>query len=315
MSVDHLDDVLMLANPITEAKIVGDGVSSERYLAQADGVKRGSNEFVMSRSDLMEFNNCPHRWVSGYSEDETKATDWGSLVDCFLMDRNAISDRFIILPATYTNEKGETKPWNWNATVCKDWRKEHNAAELKTEVKNEIFFSAKSAAELILADPQLDDLFANSRKQVMITGVYEDKETGIRVPVKAALDLVPTDASYLVDFKTANNAHPRAWKRKVFDFGYHTQAAMHMDLWNAATGETRNEFKHVIQENVHPFEVAKRFLSSEYLAIGRRSYIGALKRYAKALSTGVWETYDQSDDSSDMVIDGWLMTSPEPWMI
>lgn len=311
---DHLDEILFSPNPITEAKVIGDGVSSDDYLAQPNGVKRGHRDYLMNGSDLMEFDNCPHRWVSGYQEEETKATEWGSLLDCYLMNRGAISDQFIILPATYTNEKGEVKPWNWNANVCKDWRKEHNPTG-KTEVKNEVFFSAKAAAELILADQQLAELFANSRKQVMLTGIYEDKETGVRVPVKSLLDLVPLNASFLVDMKSCNSAHPRAWKKHVFTYNYHVQAARHLDLWNAATGEQRNDFRHILQESVHPHEVAKRFLSSEYLALGRQRYIQALKRYAYCIETNDWPGYDQPESSADMIIDGWLMTSPEAWMI
>jgi hypothetical protein len=166
-----------------------------------------------------------------------------------------------------------------------------------------------------LSDPHLEELFANSRKQVMITGVYVDKETKIGVPVKSLLDLVPTDGTFLADLKSTNCAHPRAWKKSVFTYNYHVQASRHLDLWNAATGDQRNDFRHILQENVHPFEVAKRFLSSEFIALGRQRYIGALKRYAKALQTGVWETYDTPDSSNDMVIDGWLMTAPEAWMI
>ena len=316
MSFDHLDDFMFL-NPITEAKIVGDGISSDRYMKQPNGVKRGSPEFVMNGKDLSLFSECPHRWLHGYSEDDegTKATDWGSLLDCFLTSKQDLFDRFILLPANYQNDKGEDRPWNWNANVCKAWREENNAAGLKTEIKREVWFSAKEAADLILADPQLEDLFANSRKQVMLTGVYVDKETGVRVPVKSLLDLVPNEATYLVDLKSCNCAHPRAWRKQVFNFNYHVQASRHLDLWNAATGEQRNEFRHVLQESVKPFEVAKRFLSSEYLALGRQKYIGALKRYAKALHTGVWETYDIQEGANDMVIDGWLIVSPEPWMI
>lgn len=308
----ELEDI---PNPISEAKVVGDGVSVETYLGQPDGAKRGDANYIMSGSDLMSFECCPHRWVSGYAEDETRATEWGSLLDCYLMDRGAILDRFIILPATYENDKGETKPWNWNANVCKAWREKNNAAGLKTEVKNEVFFSAKGAAELILSDPQLAEMFQSSRKQVMLTGVYVDRETGVRVPVKSLLDLVPPDVGYLVDLKSTNNAHPRAWKKSVFNFNYHVQSARHLDLWNAATGEQRNEFRHILQESVHPFEVAKRFLSSEFVAIGRQRYVQALRRYAKALSTGVWEGYDVQDGANDMIIDGWLLVSPESWMI
>lgn len=316
MTFDHLDDILMAPNPITEATIVGDGVSTETYLEQPKGAKRGSPDYVMSGSELMEFHNCPRRWLNGYSEDGTKATEYGALLDCLLMDGvDAVFERFIILPETYTSKDGEEKPWTFAATVCKDWRKEHNPLG-KTEVKAAIWGIAKTAADRLLSDQQLHEIFLFSRKQVKLTGVYADEETGIRVPVKALLDLVPpTGLGWLADLKTTNNAHPRAWKKHVFQFDYHVQASRHLDLWNAASGEQRNEFRHILQESVHPFEVAKRFLSQEYIALGRQKYVQALKRYAKCLSTGEFPGYDTAESSADMVIDGWLLVSPEAWMV
>lgn len=313
MTFDHLDSIMLGPNPISDAKVIGDGISKDQYLEQPKGAKRGSPDYVLSGSDLMSFAECPHRWVNGYQEEGTAATEWGSLVDSFLMDRGSISERYIILPATYTNDKGEQKSWNWNANVCKAWRAENNACGLKEEVKNEVFFSAKGAAELILSDPQLAELFANSRKQVMLTGVYVDKETGIRVPVKSLLDLVPP-ADFLADFKTSNNAHPKAWARSVFQFNYHVQSSRHLDLWNAASGETRNDFRHIIQESFQPFEIGKRILSSEFIALGRSTYTKALKRYAKCLASGLWPNYEE-EDGIRMVIDGYSVTEPDAWMI
>lgn len=320
MTFDHLDDILMAPNPITEATFMGAGVSSETYLEQPKGAKRGHPDYVMNGKDLSLFSECPHRWVNGYQEDETKATEWGSLLDCLLMDGvDAVFERFIILPEKYTvdkgAEKGTEKPWTFAATVCKEWRKEHNPLG-KTEVKAATWGIAKTAADRLLSDQQLKEIFLFSRKQVMLTGVYADAETGIRVPVKALLDLVPpTGLGWLADLKTCNSAHPRAWKKHVFQFDYHVQASRHLDLWNAASGEQRNEFRHILQESVHPFEVAKRFLSQEYIALGRQKYVQALKRYAKCLSTGEWPGYDEAESSADMVIDGWLLVSPEAWMI
>lgn len=316
MTFDHLDDILLMPNPITEAKIIGDGIAGEYYMLQPAGVKRGNPGYVMNGSDIAEFSKCPSRWLNGYKDGESSATEWGSVLDCLLMDGiDAVLKRFCMLPEKYPSKDGE-KDWTFAATYCKDWRKEHNPDLAKTEVKAKIWAEVQDAAHVIFDQPDLKELFAASRKQVMITGIFEDKETGIGVPVKSLLDLVPPlETGYLVDFKTTRDAHPRAWKRDVASYGYHCQASRHLDLWNAATGEQRNDFRHLIQESYDPFQTAKRFLSSEFIALGRQRYIGALKRYAKALHTGVWEGYDTQESAADMVIDGWLLVNPEPWMI
>lgn len=310
MSNQHWTDFAP-ANPIKEATICNDGVSLETYQAQAPGVTRGHKDYIMGGGDIAEFDHCPHRWIAGYKDEATKSTDWGTIVDCLLMDGN--QDRFAICPETYQNEKGEEKPWNFNAGVCKAWRDDAEAKG-KQVVKPDLFQSAFVAAEIVLKDPQLMDLFKSSRKQVMIVGFYEDKATKIRVPVRCLIDLVPPKG-FIADFKTCNSAHPRAWAKHVFQFGYHIQAARHLDLWNTATGEQRVDFRHYIQESFAPWEMGKRILSEEFILLGRDRYSRALARYAQCLATNEWPGYDVSSSSADLVIDGHLVVQPEPWMV
>ena len=84
---------------------------------------------------------------------------------------------------------------------------------------------------------------------------------------------------------------------------------MYLDGFNKATGESRREFRHVLQESFAPWEVGKRWLTSEFLAIGRTKYKEALKRYCQCLKDDEWPGYD---DSGSMVIDGWREVNPLP---
>lgn len=330
----------MPENPIKEARDCGDGISFEEYATQPNNTKRGDLEYEMTGGALMEFDRCPHRWISGYFDDGSKATEWGALIDCLLLDNANVHRRFVEVPDTYTATVMECpschsqtdsqacrkckryrvavpvkKPWDFGATACKEWRDEHGLARTgRQEIKGELFRSANRAANIMLADSHFADVLKASRKQVMLRGFYDDAETGLRIPVKCLIDLVPPE-KFLADLKTCTCAHPRAWAKHVYQFGYHVQAARHLDLWNAAHGDTRQSFHHYIQESFEPFESAKRMLSAEFINIGRQSYVRALKRYAKCLKTGEWPGYDQTDNPNDLVIDGHLVTNPEPWMV
>lgn len=309
---DWIADLLVVENPIKYAHDCGDGVSFETYSRQAQGVTRGHPEFVMDGKDLKNFTHCPHRWRAGHNDDdETPSTDWGQLLDCLLITPRAFESRFAVRPETYTNEKKEVKPWNGNSNVCKEWLNQHEGMEI---VKSDDVLRASSAAKLIMADEQYSVVIPASRRQVMLTGFYDDVETGLRIPIKSLLDLVPPE-KYLVDLKTSKDAHPRSWKQQVWKYRLHVQAARHLDLWNAAHKDTRNEFRHIVQESFEPFEIGKRMLSAEFISHGRYSYVKALKRYAKALKTDTWDGYDSPDNNSDIVIDGHLVVSPEAWMI
>jgi hypothetical protein len=308
---DNWADLLDGENPIVEAREVGDGITSDQYKEQPNGVQRGHPFYVLSGGDLAEFNNCPSKWLEGVEDEGTKSTDWGSLIDCLLMAPNELEERFVVPPENYPGPKGELKPWNFNATYCQEWKEEQGD---KIIIKAEFMENAKHAANLVLHDPQIAEVFAASRKQVMLTGIYLDADTGLRIPVKALLDLAP-QSGFLADLKTCRNAHKKAWKRQVYDCGYHEQAARHLDLWNAAHSDNRREFRHYIQENFKPYQTAKRILDPAFIKLGRDSYTMALKRYAKALKTKEWPDYDTTGDLSDLVINGHLVTSPEAWMV
>jgi len=118
----------------------------------------------------------------------------------------------------------------------------------------------------------------------------------------------------LADFKTCSSAHPRSWQKHVHDYDLHTQAGLYLDLYNAATGEQRDEFRHILQESFKPWQVAKRILSVEFISLGREKYKRILKRYAACLKSGHWPDYDEGGPH-DVVLDGWLTTQPVDWMV
>ena len=72
---DNWADLLSPENPIKEAHDCGDGVTFDVYSRQTPGVGRGHPDYVMSGSDLAEFDRCPHRWLVGFRDDETRSTE------------------------------------------------------------------------------------------------------------------------------------------------------------------------------------------------------------------------------------------------
>jgi hypothetical protein len=333
---DTWKDLLAVENPIREAHDCGDNVSFEVYSRQPDSVKRGDPDYIMSGSDLTEFARCPHRWAVGYREVETKFTEWGQLIDCLLMSPDDFAERFAVAPATYSATAMECpschsrtdskscrkckvdrvpvqveKEWDFGATICQEWREKQGERQV---VKAATMENAETAVELLRSDEFIGDMIRASRKQVMLTGFYDDSETGLRIPVRCLIDIVPP-AKFLADLKTLTCAHPSAWRRHVHDYRYHEQAARHLDLWNAAHGDDRKEFRHYIQESFEPFEIGKRILDPGFISMGRDNYVRALKRYALCLKTNYWPGYDESGNSNDIVIDGHLVTCPEAWMV
>lgn len=322
-----------MANPFTNAKVVGSGIDPEAYHRTDE--KRGTRNYPMSNSVLGLFEPCPARFIGGYESSDSSSKSTGNLWDTLLLSSHQFPSKYVECPATYEDigmecpicksvtdaktcrackcdrvEIRTPKPWDWGTTICKDFRKANAGKE---PVKAELMQEARAAVSTVRADESLASLIDNAQRQVMVVAEYKDPATGITIPVKALLDLVPDKdgpfGKLLVDSKTTRNAAMRPWQRDCFQFGYGRQAAFHTDLYVAATGEDRNTFGHIVQENIAPFHVEKRILSEEFVELGRAQYMAALALYCRCLATGDWPGY-----YAPVVLDGWALVSPDAWM-
>ena len=303
--------------PLTDAKIVGDNVPSDVYFRQEAGAERGTPAFVMSRGSLMEFARCPERWINGYESEETKATEWGSLIDCLVLTPDKFKERFAITPAMYPCEPTKRdprteKPWNANSNFCAEWEELQIGKQI---VKPAKLTEAENAVKFLMGNEQIRQLIKCSRKQVMAVAAYHEVETGIDVSLKVLIDLVPELGTpfekCLADLKTAVAASYFLWGRAVKQHDYHVQAALYSDVYRAATGEDRPDWFNAVQESFPPWQTATWALSSEYVEIGRMKYLDALKKYCQCLKADVWPGYQ----GGNLDWNGWKYVNPEPWMI
>ena len=299
---------------------------------------RGQRDYVMSRSSLMEFEprigkpTCPRKWLAGRQKEDTSSTLWGTIMDALLLSPEHFDERFIVQPLTYPATKtstavksgecniGDPIKWNNAATFCKEWKNEAEQTG-KIIVSVEQRADAELSLERLKQDDRISEYVSCSQKQVYVTAEYRDKATGIVVKCKALLDLVPNKdhvdfGKTLADFKTTQCAENSKWKRSVFDFDYHVQAAWFLDIFVAATGQDRLEFYHILQENSAPFETGRRFMESAFLEHGRSTYLAALQFYCQCLKSNFWPGYDDvSNNANGLSINGWTSVDLEDWMI
>ena len=287
------------------AKIIS--VNTDPDIYHRTGGERGQADFVMSRSELSNFWSCPSRWRAGYRQGDTDATEWGSLVDAMVL----CGKTFDTEPETYPDAKtGEAKKWSNNATWCKEWHAKHPGS-----IKRKDADAAAQAVAALEADPNIAYLLANSEHQVLVMGEYLEAGTGLTIPVKALIDIVPGAqedfyGATLADLKTCRSAGLRAWTRTVADGNLHWQAALYLDLYNAATGECRESFLHVLSESSAPYQTGRRILSLEFIEAGRLAYRTALSHYATCLKSARWPDYEGVG-----ALNGWTFVEPEPWMV
>jgi len=291
-------------------KIEGVSVNPLHYFETK--AERGNPALPMSSGSLKTFSHCPSRWRAGYNPPDSDAKEFGRLLDCIILTPEQFKDRYSIQPATYKSDDGD-KPWNNNSKSCRAWNAEQIASG-KEIVKESELSQCRAALKRMKEDDKIVAFSEASDKQVWMSGQWKDEKSGITIPIKCLIDYVPRKdsefAKCLGDLKTTRNAQLMPWQRWCFQAGYHVQAAFNTDMYVAASGEDRNTFCFILQENYEPWETAKRILSQDFLTLGRSAYRTMLENYCQCIKHDRWPSYDDHDEA----IQGWSLVSPEPFM-
>ena len=118
------------------------------------------------------------------------------------------------------------------------------------------------------------------------------------VPVKVRPDCVDMDLGFISDPKTCQDNSPKAFKRDVFKYGYHLQAAFYSD----ALGIDPKNFIFIAIETNHPYSVQCYSLSDEMIEFGREDYKSALLKWKNYLDTGIVTSYDGHETNDKGII-------------
>lgn len=178
-------------------KPLADGVyinlDAETYFAQD---RLGS-------TDLSVLHNRPADWFYGSRHNphrgERKVSDemaFGSALHVLLLEGEDAYRRTVsVKPATYIDAKtGEEKPWNGNATVCKDWLEAHDKPGV-TIIAEDADRRVRHMAALIRNHPELGPPMGKGLSEV---SVLWTNEQGVKL--RARFDkLLP---AFVVDLKT-----------------------------------------------------------------------------------------------------------------
>jgi hypothetical protein len=291
-------------------KVIGDGIGYDTYAKQE--FKRGDARFIMSRGELMTFADCPAKWIAGVERGDTKATDWGDLIDSMVLSPAKFDAKFAVAPLEYK----PGKPWTYKADACVEWRKGKEAAGLKVTTEADM---KKATTALIGLKKNRDimELVECSKTQVMATSVFHDKETGLDIPLRVLLDLVPdkTNARWgksLGDFKTARNAAMFAFGRQINESHYDAQCGLYRPVYVGATGEDRVDWQLAIQENEAPYHSEIYTLSEKFIENGEAKILKSLALYCWCLKNNQWPGYSMT---ARIRYNGVAIIEPEDWMI
>lgn len=230
----------------------------------------------VSKSLLWLFHQSPYKFLNTPKQTEaTPAMVFGSLVHCTLLTPEMMEEEFVVSPF----DKYTTKE-------SREWR-EDQAGSGKMIVKQEEIDRANDIADAVRSCHEFPMVYSTE------VAVFTDIGG---VPVKGMIDIVPEDGNALYDLKTTANIESLdELQRTILNRGYHWQAALYLDLWNAATGENRDEFVFIFVETKSPYETAFVRLSSNFINLGRSGsnykypgYLDAIQKWKECVRTDNW---------------------------
>lgn len=247
-----------------------------------------------------------YQYFLEHGEEEKQQMVFGNLVDTLLFEPDLLKSRYSIIPEEYDDGKGHVKPWNWNATVCKQWREDNfNENPSVSFIKTLEYEQAQSIVEAIQNHPMAREWLSGAKYQVSC--VWVDPETGLLC--KSRMDAY-RESERIVDLKVTNNPLPGAFARIAANFKYHCQGAFYHDGLILATCGSLDDlpsipFSFVVVEESPPYEVVTYTLGIQSFEVGRIVYRQALNNVSEWRENDEYPGYSNVDE--ELELPGWLI--------
>jgi hypothetical protein len=107
---------------------------------------------------------------------------------------------------------------------------------------------------------------------------------GVKVKVRPDVK----NPKFLADIKTCQDASPRAFKRDVYKYLWHVQAAFYCEV----LGYTMDQFKLVAMQKTYPYDVLVYTLSEQMQEEGHELMVKGVTEWKHYLDTGEAKGYD-----------------------
>ena len=225
----------------------------------------------VSKSLLWDFDESPYKWRHSTGKEVTKAMDLGTLIHSAILEpETAITDIASLSPYT-----------DFRTKAAQEWRDDQRAMGKMIATDEDI--RTASGCEQVFSEDYAQRFAGGYKTEVAVFA-----EIGA-TQIKGMIDLVPDNLDLLIDLKTtARIGSLRNITNTIIDRGYHWQAALYLDLWNAATGEKRTRFVICFIEVTEPYESAWVEVSPALIELGRAGYMNALAKWQSCVAIDVW---------------------------
>lgn len=226
----------------------------------------------VSNSYLSKLNKCPA--AAKVLQEDTATFAFGRAVHCFILEGEAtFLKEFCVAPALDKRTKeGKAQLAEFQTA---------NAG--KTVITADELIKITEMREAVYQHPFANMILSEGISEQTV--IWTDEQTGL--PCKCRPDRIPTNgAGVLVDLKTTTDAGEYGFGRSVASYGYARQAAMYLDGFNAATGNSADAFIFVAVEKESPYRVETYLLDGDFIEFGRYDYQRLMKIEADCRTKG-----------------------------
>lgn len=236
----------------------------------------------ISNSGLQMIAECPAKywWHSPLNpkrpEVKSRALSFGNAAHKWLLQGDDFWSEFAVLPEDHNGRTNEGKA-----------RVAEIAESGKTVLRHDEFEVIQTMRDALLVNEIAAASFTNGACEQSL--VWRDQETGVWLRCRP--DFLPTARTHIPDYKTARSANPEGFRRDVWTYGYHCQAALYHEGIRAIFGEEPQSFYFIVQEKEPPYVVTPIALTEVALRWGRLQNRRAIRLFADCLERGHWPGY------------------------
>lgn len=228
--------------------------------------------------------------------EQTPAMAFGSLVHTMILEPHERANRYAVKP------EGIDRRTKAGKAAYAEFETESAGKTIVTQFDMERAYKIMSSVK----EHRTANLFLTGDGNAEASIFWTDEDTGYRC--KSRIDFM-RDNRVLVDVKTTQDASPAGFARAVSNYGYHRQAAMYSDGYEAVTGHRAEGFVFIAIETAPPYAVAVYELNPESIQVGREEYKRYLRDFARCMETEIWQGY--SDDIEELSLPGWKLAEHE----
>jgi len=232
------------------------------------------------------------RWYLDGGERTSEAMTVGRAVHCRALEPEEFAKAYCVTPKAYENKAGEVKPWRGNATVCREWIAEKEAAGV-TILKSSPAYprpmkQIEGMSAAVEAHPWAGQLLSGGEPEVSIC--WRDEPSGLLC--KQRLDYIR--GKVIVELKSCADASDEGVMKAAYRLYYHIQAAMAFDGMQALDWKPeRYIFIFVQTKEPHLVNVVEA--EEAVLEFGRSQYHYWLGQLKTCMDKDEWPGYAHYD--------------------